>query len=134
MNSGVSPVRRRAGWVVALLAAFVSAAVMSVTASAANPNIFDFANPGTTGVGIVPDPQTTNYPGQAAIGQTLRFSYCVPTSTIGTSRVVTWSVANWTGDDLPFLVDQGSIGIPVTVPTETCFSRTMGRISLVCLI
>ena len=126
MNSGVSPVRRRAGWVVALLAAFVSAAVMSVTASAANPNIFDFANPGTTGVGIVPDPQTTNYPGQAAIGQTLRFSYCVPTSTIGTSRVVTWSVANWTGDDLPFLVDQGSIGIPVTVPTETCFFADYG--------
>ena len=59
--------------------------VMSVTASAVNPNIYDFVTKSTAppGQGLVPDPKTTNYPGQAAIGQTLRFSFCAPDGVIG---------------------------------------------------
>ena len=131
MNSGVSPVRKRAGWVVALLAAFVGALVMSVTASAVNPNIYDFSNNGA-GVGVVPDPQTTNYPGQAAIGQTLRFLFCAPTDVIATSGTgqqtdidginPLWTIANWTGDDMPFLVNSGNLAASAQhLPDETCF-------------
>ena len=94
-----------------MLAAFVGASVMSVTASAVNPNIYDFVTktvvPAPLGQGIVPDPQTTNYPGQAAIGQTMRFSFCAPTAVItaGTAGqadldAITplWTIANWTGE------------------------------------
>ena len=118
MTRDVSGARKRLRWALAWLAAFVGAGVMSVTASAVNPNIFDFVTktgPGD-GQGVVPDPQTTNYPGQAAIGQTLRFSFCDLTVTVNAGTggtldgaTVVWEVANWTGDGAPFKVKESRV-------------------------
>ena len=100
---------------------------MSVTASAANPNIFDFVT-NNGGVGATPDPQTTNYPAQGAIGQALRFSFCDATTNVETEEgteanaVVLWTLANWTGDDMPFQVNTGS----VEDGTDTCFFADYG--------
>ena len=135
MRREVPAARRRLSWVVALLAAFVGASVMSVTASAVNPNIYDFVTktvvPAPLGQGIVPDPQTTNYPGQAAIGQTMRFSFCAPTAVItaGTAGqadldAITplWTIANWTGDDMPFQVATGAkVANAQHLGLESCF-------------
>ena len=103
--------------------------VMSVTASAVNPNIYDFNNNGA-GVGVVPDPQTTNYPGQAAIGQTLRFSFCDLTTIVNAGAdttegtlagaTVVWSIANWTGDDMPFKIKEQRV-LDGVLGVDSCF-------------
>ena len=106
MSSAVSHARKRMGWMYALLAALMVAVAVPAVASA---NIYDLypAAP--------PDPQTTNYPAQGAIGQTLRFTWCVPlkaapadVSTDGLLKLegyypkAEWVVANFTGNGEPF--------------------------------
>ena len=119
MSTAAGSTGRRTGWLIALLAALVAVVVLPASAAAgksghvaAGPGVFDIYGDihdvdGKVDPAKVPNFQDTNYPAQAAIGQTVRFTKCIPllgNISNDTEIFGVFQIINYTGERDPIFV------------------------------